>query len=185
MSTLTYPDSLTKFTHPLSTYLQQNPTPPFDGIATATVVINPHARVLLVQRAPHDSMPNRWEVPGGAVDLEDETVLHGAVRELREEGGLVATKITHWIPEQTGDVEGYVFTNRAGTKTFCRFAFGVEVEDWESVKLDPNEHQDYVWASEEEVSEGKVGERELVFTVEETRRLILEGFRLWREAGGG
>ncbi len=48
------------------------------------------ARILLLQRAPTDSMPLRWEIPGGACDLEDESLLHAAARELREEAGLRA-----------------------------------------------------------------------------------------------
>jgi 8-oxo-dGTP pyrophosphatase MutT (NUDIX family) len=29
-------------------------------------------------------MPNKWELPGGAVDDDDPTILHAAARELAE-----------------------------------------------------------------------------------------------------
>lgn len=71
---------------------------------------------------------------------------------------------------------GYVFANRTGQKFYCRFAFEAEVEPGE-VRLDPDEHQDYVWATEEEACTGKVGDRRIVFTTEATRALVLKAFR--------
>ncbi|KAK8063901.1 hypothetical protein PG996_008553 [Apiospora saccharicola] len=67
-------------------------------------------RILLVQRAAHDSMPLRWEVPGGACDDEDETVLHAVARELWEESGLRAAH----IGPQVG--EGRAFFTRRGRR---------------------------------------------------------------------
>ncbi|CAK7212189.1 hypothetical protein SCUCBS95973_001358 [Sporothrix curviconia] len=97
----------------------------FNGIAVANVVFDDQDRVLLVQRAAHDSMPNRWEPTGGAADQEDDdapetdgadgadgadesdarprqsrgTILSGAARELWEEAGLVATHFTRLVPQ--------------------------------------------------------------------------------------
>jgi 8-oxo-dGTP pyrophosphatase MutT (NUDIX family) len=51
-------------------------------------------RLLLMQRAASDSLPLLWEVPGGALDPEDPTVLHGAARELWEEAGLATKKVS-------------------------------------------------------------------------------------------
>ncbi|RFU81500.1 nudix domain, partial [Trichoderma arundinaceum] len=74
----------------------------FNGVATAAFVFDAQGRVLLVQRAAHDSMPNLWETPGGAVDAGDPTILHGCARELREEVGLVARRMKRLVTEGEG-----------------------------------------------------------------------------------
>lgn len=151
-------------------------------------------RVLLIQRAAHDSMPNRWEVPGGSCDAEDATILHAVARELWEEAGLVASS----IGPQVG--EGHVFFTRSG-RMVCKFTFMVEAQEGQPqedrpaddvcdlvaeprVKLDPNEHQNYVWVTEGEATVGRVRDVELVFTHREQRRVVLEGFRMRRELKG-
>jgi hypothetical protein len=50
-------------------------------ISVGIVVFNSEDRVLLLQRASHDAMPNRWEPLVDAVG-DGETLLRGAVREL-------------------------------------------------------------------------------------------------------
>ncbi|KAK3317704.1 NUDIX hydrolase domain-like protein [Cercophora scortea] len=181
--------SLAEFNMPAKEWLAQNATKlqekklKLNGLATGVVVFNPAGKVLLVQRASHDSMPNKWEIPGGAVDDDDATIVHGAARELREEAGLVATRFG---PLVTGFGDGranlHVFANRNATRWFCRFVFIADVGDCEAVKLDPNEHQDFVWAEEEEVREQRVDGREIPITHETMRAIILNAFRLKEEA---
>ncbi|KIH91009.1 hypothetical protein SPBR_02030 [Sporothrix brasiliensis 5110] len=183
----------------------------FHGIAVSNVVFDDQDRVLLVQRAAHDSMPNRWEVTGGAADEPGDdkfepvdgahprnTILSGAARELWEEAGLVATRFTHLVPQPAEaplrdateapppyfkDHAGYVYTNRTGTVLYLRFAFHVLVQSTDKVTLDPDEHQDYVWATEEEVRNGMTAAyRDIPATVPATRAYILEAFRLRRQA---
>ncbi|KAK0648022.1 NUDIX hydrolase domain-like protein [Cercophora newfieldiana] len=182
--------SVTPWAVTLQRWLQErDPESKLDGIATGAAVFNADNKVLLVQRASHDSMPNLWEVPGGAVDPEDETILHGAARELWEEAGLVLTRINRFIPEGGQDNGfdirfedvGYRFTNRTGTRKFCRFAFDAEVESCDKVNLDPNEHQDYAWASEEEVRAEKIGDRAIPLTGPAGLAMLLTAFRLRRE----
>jgi len=132
-------------------------------------------RVLLIQRAAHDSMPGKWETPGGGCDDSDPSILHGVARELWEEAGLIASKIGPPI----GD--GYFFFTRS-QRLVCKFNFLVEAQRSEdgslNVKLDPEEHQNYVWATEEEVKAKKVGDIELRFTVEDQEKIILEAFKV-------
>lgn len=149
----------------------------WDGLAAGAMVFDAQDRLLLVQRAAHDSMPNRWENPGGAVDREDPSVLYGCARELWEESGLVAKRINHIVTEGEGIPAGSVFTNRTGRRIFCKFSFEVEVEEGE-VRLDPQEHQDYVWVTEEEARSQRVGEREILLTGQQMMRLVMEAFRL-------
>lgn len=150
-----------------------------DVLMTANVVFNSSGKVLILQRAAHDSMPGRWEIPGGAVDGDDSTILHGAARELLEESGLIAKRFTHVVAEGPNQEPGQLFsTGRNRTKTWCRFTFHVDVENVDAVKVDSNEHQDFAWVSESEIREQKSGNRALPITSEGTRLLILEAFRL-------
>lgn len=130
-------------------------------------------RILLVQRASTDSMPNLWEVPGGAVDPEDLTILHSVARELWEEAGLIATT----IGPQVGDAQ--VFITRSG-KTVCKFHFLVEAEMSPNgtldVRLDPREHQNYVWATEEQVKARRADDMLLRFTTSQQEVAVLEAF---------
>ncbi|KAM4061237.1 NUDIX domain-containing protein [Hirsutella rhossiliensis] len=150
-----------------------------DGLATGAVVFNPEGKVLVIQRASHDTMPDRWEIPGGAVDQDDPTILHGAARELWEEAGLVAT---HFRQLATEDEDGpggdlAVFSNRDGTRWFCRFAFHVDVASCQDIRLDPAEHQAFTWASEEEIREQRVGSRDMPITHKSMQGLILRAFK--------
>lgn len=49
------------------------------------------------------------------------------------------------------------------------------------VKLDPVEHQRFIWASEEEVRTRKVGDVELEFTSRDLEDTVLEAFRVRSE----
>lgn len=175
-------DSLKSWSVPAEEWLITNQKP-WDVLVTSCVVFNPFGKVLLVQRASHDFMPDKWEIPGGAVDNQDATLLTAAARELREEAGLIATRFTYVVPEGPGQEPGQVFT--IGTKTWCRFCFVAEVEGWESVQLDPDEHQDFVWASAEEVRLQTIDSREIPITTEEISRMILEAFRIHSQKAEG
>lgn len=184
--------TLTSYNLPAQTWLStNNKTKEYANLATACAVFHPTKptpHLLILQRASHDSMPNKWELPGGAVDATDETVLHGAARELFEEAGLRVRRFSHTITEGPNAAAGQCFPNRTLTKMFCRFTFAVEAEvdgnGAVEVKLDPNEHQDFVWATEEDVREQGNAERELPVTTESTRAVMLEAFRLKKERGG-
>lgn len=118
------------------------------------------------------------------MDASDASIFHGAARELWEEAGLIPTKFTSVIPRGQGGDLAHSFMNSRRTMLCCRFAFVAEAGDLEVVRLDPNEHQDWVWATEEDVRTEKMGERELPMTNAAAREIILEAFRLRREGGG-
>ncbi|KAJ0302926.1 hypothetical protein COL516b_006973 [Colletotrichum fioriniae] len=155
---LTYPPSLEPYNVPATTWLTTN-SKSWDGLATGALVFSPTTnKILLLQRAAHDSMPLRWETPGGAADPEDTSLFAACARELWEEAGLEAVAI---VTVKGDDDRGK----------------GVE----ERVRIDPEEHCDFVWASEEEVRRERVGEREIPITNGQMARLILDGFRRRRE----
>lgn len=91
-TTIASDSSIARFRVPLGAYLEKSPA--IYGICVGAFVFDDADRLLVVQRAPHDSCPLRWEIPGGAVDAEDESLLHGLARELWEETGLRARGVT-------------------------------------------------------------------------------------------
>ncbi|KAJ2967033.1 hypothetical protein NUW58_g10531 [Xylaria curta] len=116
-------------------------------------------------RAKSDSLPEKWEIPSGVVSnnpSKDATVLKAVVRELWEETGLLATGLKRVV--DVPGTEGFVY----------------EVDTTEDknggmqITLNPAEHQDFVWATEQEVREldveGVEGER---------RKLELTSDHLW------
>jgi 8-oxo-dGTP diphosphatase len=56
-------------------------------LVVAAALIDGDGRVLLQQRAPHRSMPDLWDFPGGKVEA-GETPEHALARELEEEVGV-------------------------------------------------------------------------------------------------
>lgn len=123
-------------------------------------------------------MPNRWETPGGACDNDDQTILHAVARELWEETTLVARSVGPMVGE------GYTFRTRSG-KVVRKLNFIVEVERRDEdgdgggnfdVRLRPEEHQGFVWATEEEVRACRVGDVEIKFTSPEQEAVVLRAF---------
>ncbi|KAL5323089.1 hypothetical protein ACEPPN_007617 [Leptodophora sp. 'Broadleaf-Isolate-01'] len=188
LAPFTFSPTLSAFNVPMTTYLSSLPLPhqhlPHQAIASGALIFTPSTNTLLIlQRAASDSSPNKWEIPGGGVDLTDETILHGVAREVLEETGLVVTHIKRLV----GPREGLSFVTRRGLRV-VKFAFEVEVkregdvEGVGEVKLDKNEHQRFLWAGEEECRSARMEDGyELVFTGKTHQECILEGFRLRRE----
>lgn len=180
---LSFDASISQFDVPIEAYLAKlKSRQSLDGLATGAIIFSKQdpmqRRMLLIQRASHDSMPNMWEIPGGAVD-PGETVLEGVVREVREESGLRVTRVNGLVAEvgTIGFDGGYLFHTTRRMK-IIKYTFIVEVEDTSEVILDPNEHQDYVWATEEECRTGKVVRDktvELVFTAPQ-KAMVLRAF---------
>jgi 8-oxo-dGTP pyrophosphatase MutT (NUDIX family) len=117
------------------------------------------------------------EIPGGKVDDTDQTLVHAAVRELKEETGLIATWVRSKVAEFTFSDE------RPGRPpiTWLKLIFEVEVEDT-NVSLDPVEHQRCLFASEEEIINDLVGDVKLAYISPPNKAIKLEAFRLRKDA---
>ncbi|SFN17585.1 8-oxo-dGTP diphosphatase [Izhakiella capsodis] len=58
------------------------------------IIRNVHGEIFLTRRPPTSHMANRWEFPGGKIEV-NETAQQALVRELQEETGIV---VTHFTP---------------------------------------------------------------------------------------
>jgi len=94
-------DGLIHLSIPLKSWKDSNPQ--YYALVVGGIIfrISPtspgETEVLLLQRAAADWFPNTWEPPGGTVDLEDETILHGLVREVWEETGLRIKRVRQMV----------------------------------------------------------------------------------------
>lgn len=172
---------LQRYTVPLHSFLARNPNysclvcsafifaPPHSYSTPSSS----QPRLLLLQRSATDvAFPGLWEVPGGSADDDDPTILHSLAREAFEETGLRLTRVVRQVgggiewTEEKKDVEGSL-----ATRKWLKLTFEIEVaevghspsavgndhgvvEDYlrsVPVELDPEEHQDHAWVTEEEV----------------------------------
>lgn len=180
-------------------FLAANPS--VHHLMAGALVTDPQGRVLLLRRAPHDSWPLQWEVPGGCVDDDDADVVAAAVRELWEETGLRARAVKAPVgllpTEEHVDVVdvseadlqtavgGNLVVFRVGEVVWGKLTVWVDVESCDAVRICDDEHVEFAWVTEQEARERRFGDgRMLDFTSEGVRRNVLEGFRLWREDKG-
>ncbi|KAL1859541.1 hypothetical protein Daus18300_009542 [Diaporthe australafricana] len=172
--TFTWAETLNEFNVTHNEFTSKTQTH-FGRVAVGAVVFNTEGKVLLVQRAAKDTFPNLWEIPGGMVDIKDKTILHGVVRELMEESGLRATHIRGLAGcEDLGKL-------RNG-KSAVKYSFIVEVDGFD-VKIDREEHQKFIWATEQDVKGSRCGDVQIDFTKESLCNLVLNTFRKC-ESGG-
>ena len=173
-----YHPSVAEFAVSKHSYLTARPGTSFSYIATSMLVLDTRIasspRVLLLQRAASDEDPNKWEPPGGACDDDDESILHAAARELWEEAGLQAARISGPV----GDPHFFTISDR---RKVCQFNFAVNIRNnngnLSAVRLNPEEHQQFVWATEDEVKARKVDGIDLDFTRDEVERTVLLVFK--------
>ncbi|KAI1108441.1 NUDIX hydrolase domain-like protein [Nemania sp. NC0429] len=182
--------SVAEFAVSKRSYLEARPGVSYSHIAISTLVLdtrNAHEpRILLLQRAAGDDYdPNKWEPPGGSCDDEDESILHAAARELWEEAGLQATHIG-------GPVGTPFILPLDDGRILCWFYFAVDVRTDDAppgggaaapfaVRLNDQEHQRFVWATEEQVRARKVDDVDLDFTGEGVALTVLLAFPYFKE----
>jgi 8-oxo-dGTP pyrophosphatase MutT (NUDIX family) len=93
---------------------------------------------LLLKRAPHSYEGNRWTgAPGGKME-PGETPLEGALREVREETGVILPTATFI---QT------VYFRFDGHFEYALHLFHTRLKEKPIVHIDYNEHTEYQWAT--------------------------------------
>lgn len=186
---------------PESIYLQ---LPNIQGIVVGAMVFQQEVKdksgntnppkTLILRRVSTDTYPLQWELPGGGADVgTDKTIIDTAVRELREETSLQAKRVVCAIRPgvNSGDWRGppvdesvvELFRDEEGND-WGVMSFLVEIgNDYESVTIDPHEHVDWAWVSEDEIrnkalcESGSSGGKELEFVSDLMHSTILEGFK--------
>ncbi|KAH7358217.1 NUDIX hydrolase domain-like protein [Plectosphaerella cucumerina] len=170
---------------PVSEWLVREDYRPCVGVAV--LHHGPELRVLLVQRAPEEALPNVWEIPGGSAEPSEPNLVTSATRELYEETGLRATAVVAMLGMYTWtdtDPSGEPIRRRDGSiSRWKKWSFVAEVEggsedETPKVVLDPAEHQAYVWASESEVLADKSGDVDLVWTSADQKTDVARSFEI-------
>lgn len=119
-------------------------------VATSGLILNDQGNFLVVRRAAHDSHPNIWELPGGAID-HGEHPKEGMKREIKEETGLdVMVKYPL--------AASYVYSTKDPYLQVIRLAYLCELEDSNQDVLLSEEHSSYQWISNIDEIEGKVSD---------------------------
>ncbi|KAH6893469.1 NUDIX hydrolase domain-like protein [Thelonectria olida] len=195
-SSYTVSSSLNPYTSSPAAFLKANPD--IDCLIAGALVTNPNGHILLLRRAPTDSWPNKWEVPGGCVDPTDASFVAAAVRELWEESGLVATHVKAPVglllsPDGTDEPTGAredalalkddIVLFRETGDMWGKLTAWMDVESCDAVTMRDDEHAEWAWVTEEEATTRRFADgRELDFVSEGVRMTVLEGFRLWKES---
>ncbi|KAJ4360403.1 uncharacterized protein N0V89_000965 [Didymosphaeria variabile] len=171
VSPFDYDPCLQKYKVTEREYLQQNPE--FQAVCTGTVVFNEKGELLLVKRASSESaFPDFWEIPGGKVDEPDESLLHAAVRELKEETGLVAARIVRQTTHMTFEIP----RTQGRIERWMKLVFEMEVKQLD-IDLDPKEHDDYLFATEDEIVHERIGDIVLKYISPDNKRVKLDAFK--------
>lgn len=96
---------------------------------------------------------------------------------MKEETGLEATKIVAKVGELVWEEK----SRRTGKdQKWLKLIFEVEVKQI-NVVLDQIEHQDYLFATEEEVMDGKAGDTKLTYISSLNKAINMDAFRLKRD----
>ncbi|KAL8828579.1 MAG: hypothetical protein Q9170_006539 [Blastenia crenularia] len=174
------PPTLQHYAVPLHSFLARNPgyrhlvcsafifaPPPAPNPLTPSSTPAPGSRLLIVQRAATElAFPSLWEVPGGSAHEDDPTIIHALAREVFEETSLRLTRVVR----QVGGVVEWSEVKGGEEEKWLKLGFEIEVaevgafaagEDGQGltewlkgvpVELDPEEHGDFAWVTEGEVS---------------------------------
>ena len=120
----------------MSIELYENPPSQFaPQMQIAACYLEFDGRVLLLERASHKVEGNKWGVPAGKLETNEDPKA-AAVRELFEETGIVAKEV-----RPLGNL--YI---RKGSLDYIFHMFKVDLREKPEVKLS-DEHVDYQWTS--------------------------------------
>ena len=113
----------------------------------SVVCINDKQQILILRRSKTDEHKAlHWDLPGGHVDPSDNSLEAGAVRELKEESGLkVAMKDLIYVDSRN--------LKKAVRYTFATTQWTDKIEVKPNPKTDIIEHDEYKWATIEEIKE--------------------------------
>ena len=108
------------------------------------VCLDNNQRFLIIRRSDIDNRVGRWTIPGGHIDDEDCTIEDGAARELYEEANLKCEICDLTYLGQPKPEKFYFLTTK--------WSGEVNV-DKPNPKTDKIEHDEYKWATIEEIKD--------------------------------
>jgi dATP pyrophosphohydrolase len=121
-------------------------------VSVLVVIYTPQLDVLLLERADH---PGYWQSVTGSCDTLDEPLIQTAVREVREETGIDASRfaLSDWQQQNEYEIyERWRHRYPPGTLRNTEHVFGLMVPDKLTVTVAPREHLGYVWLPWEEAA---------------------------------
>ena len=124
-----------------------NETKGAENLAARVVCVGPNDKILVIKRAPGSPTdPNKWDIPGGPVDMSDNSFEAAAIRELFEETCL------------NYDEEDLTYLGRHDFQSDVVYYFGIFIPKGD-VRLLPNpesgfiEHTEYEWTTIDQIKE--------------------------------
>lgn len=112
-------------------------------VVVGAVIHDKQGRILLLQRAAHESIyPNMYELPGGNVEDTDTNMRAALCREVKEEASLDITQVLR-------EMESLTYTTSKGSVT-KQVNFLVEVQHHD-FKVDLSEHSTGIWALKDDM----------------------------------
>jgi 8-oxo-dGTP diphosphatase len=105
-------------------------------LVVGALIQNQGGQFLLLKRASHDFMGGIEELPSGKVEV-NETIFTALAREVQEETDLLLLGVTSYINH-------FDYKSKTGTLT-RQFNFLVRVRNFNSIKLNAEEHGSYLW----------------------------------------
>jgi 8-oxo-dGTP diphosphatase len=116
------------------------------GLIVHTTILDADGRVLILKRSRrNDVLPEYWDIPGGTLE-DGEDPAAGAIRETKEETGLAISNLTLFFQHSNVDT--------TKDKQFITLVFCAKYQGGEVV-LNPEEHDEFVWADPLEISRYK------------------------------
>lgn len=108
----------------------------------AIIALKPTPSILLVARAKDESFAGRLECPGGALEDDDPSFLHGAVREVEEETQISIKDVKDMVV-----CHAFKHTNKhtKGKEAYIKVTFLAVYDERPQVKLNEEEHSNFGW----------------------------------------
>ena len=113
-------------------------------IVGIVVCLNDKQQFLIIRRSDIDKRGGSWTIPGGHVDDQDGFIEEGAVRELQEETNLICSTSDLVYLGEPSPQKHYFLTQKW---------HGNVIIDQPNPKTGEIEHDDYKWATIEEIKD--------------------------------
>lgn len=116
-----------------------------------------------IRRGKQNYNPERWDVPGGSVEIS-ETPRNAVVREILEETNCIAV-----VEDVVYDMYQY---DSSKDKEFLTLVYKMKTVECSNIKLNQEEHTEYKWVSVKDLLNTNLDLDILEYIIPSLRRLI-------------